>query len=232
MRRLLIIIFIPLHMTVLAQNKTAEYQKEIRLFLADILHDSTHYTLTDRLRDSVAAISSNNIAANSLHRKVDTIDSRYNIQAKYYRYHFNKIIVLDDVIKASEPSLFIFEKSDSLQLFQLNQFFNEVDSNRIKEINGMLNKWTKEYLAETFITQDNLRNLFQKDIGKGWKKYRKKYGAPYFRFSIPVFNSTYDIAYFSWSEICGSLCGVGYSCFYRRINGKWILVLTRKNWVS
>jgi hypothetical protein len=232
MRRLLILILIPLNLTSFAQNKTSDYQKEIKLFLADILHDSTHYTFTDIIRDSIAASSSNNGATRTWHRKVDTIDYRYNIHAKYYRYHLNKIVVLENVIEASEPSLFIFEESDSTKISQLTPFLNEIDSNRIKEINGMFNKWTADYLDEKFITKENLKDLFQKDIEKGWKKYRKKYGAPYLSFSIPVFNSTYDIAYFSWSEVCGSLCGVGYSCFYRRINGKWVLVLIRKDWVS
>lgn len=232
MRTFLIFILILLRMTALGQIKTTNYQREVRVFLTDILHDSTHYTYADFQRDSIAAMSSNNGKTSSWHHKLDTIDYKYNIYTKHSRYHFNKIVVLENVIEASSPSHFFFEESDSSEIAQLETFLKEIDSNRIKEINRMFNKWTKDYLDEVFTTQKILKKLFDKDTQEGWKKYRKKYGAPYFQFSIPVFNSTYDIAYFSWSKICGSLCGVGYSCFYKRINGKWTLILMRKDWVS
>ena len=234
MKTLLTSIFSILQITVFCQDQIKEYQKEVSVFFRDILHDSTHYTRIDYINDSLNYVQSSkgNYLVKTSRRKVDTTDLCYNIDAKYYRYKFKKIIVLDSAVKSVGPASFIYEASDSVEMNQLAPFFNGFNSERIEEINNIVGKWTKEHFEERLVSSQDLNKLFQKNTDKGWEKYNKIYGAPYLTFSIPIFNLTYDIAYFEWSLACGGLCGVGYSCFYKRVNGKWKLLLIRENWVN
>jgi hypothetical protein len=186
------------------------------------------------MNDSLTSVLTGKVwpAIATWERKVDTIDLKYNIHCKHYRKKFNKIIILENVLKSGGPYSFIYEESDTPEIARLSSFFSEIDSNRLKEINKMFTKWSEECIEERFVSKKELNKLFDKDREKGWKKYRKKYGAPYLSFSIPVFSSSFDIAYFEWSYVCGGLCGAGYSGFYRRVDEKWTLILIRNDWVS
>jgi hypothetical protein len=59
-----------------------------------------------------------------------------------------------------------------------------------------------------------------REYNRNWKKFYRKYGGIYFNYSIPIFNSSHDFAYFKFTV---NTYGVGKSYFgiYEKKNGKW-----------
>jgi hypothetical protein len=84
------------------------------------------------------------------------------------------------------------------------------------------------------LTSTDLKQLITDDIIHGfdlfWKKYPKSTGL--LALSRVGFNATKTRAFLSASEICGPLCGYGYTFILEKQNGAWKITDEKQLWIS
>jgi hypothetical protein len=211
------------------QESNDQYKSEIKQFFEQILHDSTHYSYQDFVSDSAKSVYPPT-TVKKVQRKVDTTDFKYTIATKYWRDKFTRIVIAQKPLIVNVPAAFNFETADSIHKDQLSSFICAMDSTRISMVNQTIKVWSKDIFDVPLISQREIQKLIRSNDEKGWNKFYKKHRAVLLAFTVPVFNATYDIAFLKWNVYCGNRCSVGYSAFYRKVNGKWILIVNRVEW--
>ena len=94
--------------------------------------------------------------------------------------------------------------------------------------------WTTELAGNVrLITRDSVRKIFSRpDLHGGWGYFYDHYGRALHDFSCPIFFRNYTLCLFYADYSCGSLCGQGYLCLYRKEGDHWIMVHEFGTWVS
>jgi len=237
MRNILqILLILGLSNSLYAQKQS---KQEIDNFFSDVLHDSTKYTTEDYIADSMKFKEINrNDFENSFYPKViDTLYSNFMISAYYGKIHSDSILILIPANKYfrinEDKNLKLLLDKDTV-LGIINPFIKS-------DKNLVINRYLKSYKSYrinkkifncTFLTTRKLNKLFKTNIESGWDNFHNKYGKYYTTITIPIFNESYEFAYFEWSHSCGGLCGEGFAGLYKKVEGKWKPIKLFWTWVS
>jgi hypothetical protein len=84
------------------------------------------------------------------------------------------------------------------------------------------------------LSQDQINGAIFSSDPKDWDKYWKLYphGTGVLTFSRVGFNSTKTRAFVYAAEVCGPLCGSGYTFVLEKNKGVWKLIEEKKVWIS
>ena len=113
----------------------------------------------------------------------------------------------------------IFSKKDAAFIFKqarLRHFFN-IDKSKLQQDKNVI------YLDE--------KEVFGERRSEYFSTIRQNHGSLYMM-TMPVFSTDLKTAMISTSNNCGTLCGVGATYIYKKINGQWKLVAIWNKWIS
>jgi len=117
-----------------------------------------------------------------------------------------------------------------------SNFIDTVDLRLFKKQmlqNGQFHLDKSQIKIRTF-SRDSLIEVLSKDKTiKFWDYFRKKYQAKNFMIiSLPLFSKDNNTILMSIDFMCGGLCGEGVVYVFKRINGKWIVIYSNREWIS
>ena len=103
-----------------------------------------------------------------------------------------------------------------------------------KEHSQTLERRFKLKVEYLLLNNDQHKSLFKQGIVNGWELYWKKYpkATGLLGFSRVGFDKAHTKAFVYVSEICGSLCGNGYSFILEKVNGSWEVKEKNDLWVA
>jgi hypothetical protein len=83
---------------------------------------------------------------------------------------------------------------------------------------------------QLIISADTIQNIKTEDF---WSEFYKRFGVRGFSsVCLPLFSRDLNIAIVQYSYHCGLLCGQGGTDIYKKINGKWTLIVFFSAWIS
>lgn len=135
-----------------------------------------------------------------------------------------------DNIEDEKPQPFgIYLEYDSI--FQVRDSVDYKNQSKLIS-NFKLNKNRVNHQLK-YISDEELYRLREIGMSNFWDEFEKKYGDKCIEsFSVPFFNNEKNICVVEYSSSCGFLNAIGSTSIYKKVNGKWILLKTLKQWVS
>lgn len=227
---------------ILISLSAQKQEEELSLFYKSFFHDSTRYNYNDYLNDSAILIENlfGEILCANIKNRIDTIKDFTNIMivtdnGKFY---------FDSISAMPYPLLYFNEKKEKENLLKLltndtllfieNPFKKSNLNKNIRDYNKSKRKFSfirfasnQKFIKIMESTETRINNL---DLW--WDQFQKKCCLGYITCCLPIFNDSYEYAYFEWSYSCGSLCGNGYSGVYRKINGRWTPISIIETWIN
>lgn len=150
-----------------------------------------------------------------------------SINGNIYNIEFNGISFGKLEENEEPPSLYF--AYDSVFIAQDSIYYKNQDI-ELKDFKLNKNRITEKL---EFITTDEILNLHEKYQRNFWKEFHKRYREKCIQtFSVPFFNKDKTACIVQNSMACGPLHGGGYVAIYKKVNGKWIITKTLKQWVS
>jgi hypothetical protein len=159
----------------------------------------------------------------------------YLVNAKQFTTYFISTQIKDSIILSEQVDEGFLKKCRS-SLLTDTALFSEAERQKITvELDDpLIQNWTEGVLGikVRVIHADSIRSVF-KDHHRlaDWQSFYARYGKSYFTFSAPIFLRNNTLCIFYSGNNCGSNCGEGNVCLYKKVGNDWKLIKTFCNWV-
>ena len=107
--------------------------------------------------------------------------------------------------------------------------------------NDLRTKITKNYTLQRrlhirakylLLTPAQFNAIFQRDLREAWDIFRKQYDSGLLTFSRVGFNDTKTKAFVYVADVCGELCGNGYTFVLEEQKHGWKITDEKRVWIS